>query len=153
MQEKQHDTAAAPSDTPHCTVAPSVQQQRLSSQTKFYCAKNTAGFTQLPCKIPALASSLPLLFGPKSCPAFEPAFCRRWSPSVEPVNFPAQLPFSCLWFGIAIVHAYSAGTLENLAKSCYKNCFFFFFLTFSFRKMVAHSWVLIYTACYNREVE
>lgn len=30
---------------------------------------------------------------------------------------------------------------------------FFFFLTFSFRKMVAHSWVLIYTACYNREVE
>lgn len=39
--------------------------------------------------------------------------------------------------GIDIVHAYSAGTLKNLANSCYKNWVFLFM--FSFRNMVAHS--------------
>lgn len=39
---------------------------------------------------------------------------------------------ACLWFGIAIVHAYSAGTLKNLAKSCCKNWGFLFM--FSLKK-------------------
>lgn len=58
-----------------------------------------------------------------------------------------------LWFGIAIVHAYSAGTLKNLANSCYKNHNSFVLFMFLFRKMLAHSWVLVYTACYDKKVE
>lgn len=44
-------------------------------------------------------------------------------PALDLWIFQHSSPFqraACPWFGTDIVHAYSAGTLKNLAKSCYK---------------------------------
>lgn len=144
-----------PTDTSHCTVAPvnTAIEVFLIDQISLYKENsriNTASLQN---------TSLWLLYShlyldQSNAQLLSQIFAGDGVPALNLWIFQHSSSFqgaACLWFGIAIVHAYFAGTLKNLAKSCYKNGGFC--LMFLFRKMVAHSWVLIYAACYNRKVE